>query len=449
MSLKAPIFAGRRPWFFVTLTLSCFTILAVTFSLWELVEHHYFRDLNYLTLHYMYITRGVTSSILVGIWATWFVLRERRRREEQLEESCAHYRTILDHVPEAVVLCDAGFRVAEWNEAAERLYGVPRQQMVGQVLTTVPLERWSELEEAAARAAEDQRILDKETERRTGDGGRIPVAVSYSSIPPSDSRPRLLVELAQDIRPRLRDRERLLEVEKLALMGQIAAGTAHHLNTPLTAVLLQVELLRQQPAPDGGNMTELAAIEQRVRFCQAFVQNLLRFARRPQMRRKPLALCDAIEAAATLFRPSLALKMASLHIDLHEILPCRILGDPNYLEVAFSVLISNAVDAIPREGRVYIHCSLKADHQAEVYVDDSGPGIANELLPRVFEPFFTTKPAGQGTGLGLSIARNLVQEHGGVLQLQNRERGGLRAIVSLPLLEGPAARESRREEVFG
>ena len=135
------------------------------------------------------------------------------------------------------------------------------------------------------------------------------------------------------------------------------------------------------------------------------------------------------EAAATLLRPSLSLKKASLHIDLHDLLPCRILADPNYLEVAFSVLISNAADAIPPAGSIRIHGSLKRDHQAEVYIDDSGPGILDDLRSRIFEPFFTTKPAGQGTGLGLSIARNIVEQHGGALQLQNHDGGGLRATV--------------------
>src|SRR5512134_1571171 len=88
-------------WFLVTLALSCVTILAVVFSVWELIEHRYFRDLDYTTLHYLYISRGVASSLLVGLWASWFVLRERRRREAQLERSYEHYRALLNNMPEA------------------------------------------------------------------------------------------------------------------------------------------------------------------------------------------------------------------------------------------------------------------------------------------------------------------------------------------------------------
>ena len=425
-------------WFLLTVALSCTTLLALVFALWELVERRYFRDLDYVTLHYLYITRGIASSLLIGFWATWFVLRERRLHDEQLEQSYERYRSILNNMPEAVALLDDSFRILEWNEAAEKLFGFDRGQVLGHELLTVPAERRPELREVLGRVASDQGVLDYETERRTAQGERIPVAVSYARIPPVANQPQLFVEVAQDIRPRLRMRDKLLELEKLTLMGQMAAGTAHHLNTPLTAMLLRVELLRQQ-GRDLSHSSELAAIEQRIRFCQVFVQNLLQFARRPQLQQKPILLSEVIEAVVTLFRPSLNLKRATLRFDCDEIRPCRILGDANHLEAMFSALLSNAVDAIPPGGCIHVHGCVRTDHVAEVHVDDNGPGIANALWPRVFEPFFTTKPAGQGTGLGLAIARNIAEGHKGELLLQNRAEGGMRVTVRLPLLNGAAA----------
>ena len=230
---------STRRWFLATLGLSCLTLLAAVFSLWELLEHRYFRDLDYMTLHYLYITRGITSSLLVGGWATWLVLRERRRYENQLEQSCEHYHSILSHMPEALALFDEHFRVHEWNDAAERLYGLPRHQVLGQVLPIVPPEHWAELEGTVSLISKGQRVFDEETVRLTASGEAIPVSVSYSCIPPLGKQPQLFVEAAQDVRPRLRMRDKLIELEKLTLMGQMAAGTAHHLNTPLTAILLQ------------------------------------------------------------------------------------------------------------------------------------------------------------------------------------------------------------------
>lgn len=443
--MKAGLGTASWRWFLLTVALSCTTLLALVFALWELVERQYFRDLDVVTLHYLYITRGIASSLLIGFWATWFVLRQRRLHEEQLEQSYERYRSILNNMPEAVALLDDSFRVLEWNEAAEKLFGFDRGQALEQGLLTVPAERRPELREVLGRVASDQGVLDLETERRTATGEQIPVAVSYARIPPVANQPQLFVEVAQDIRPRLRMRDKLLELEKLTLMGQMAAGTAHHLNTPLTAMLLQVELLRRQ-APDLSHSSELAAIEKRIRFCQVFVQHLLQFARRPQLQQKPLLLCEVIEAVLTLFRPSLNLKGATLRFDCQELRPCLILGDANHLEAMFSALLSNAGDAIPPGGWIRVHGGVRTDDVAEVHLDDNGPGIASALWPRVFEPFFTTKPAGQGTGLGLAIARNIAEEHKAELHLQNRAEGGMRVTVRLPLLKGGSAAVSFAKE---
>jgi len=147
-----------------------------------------------------------------------------------------------------------------------------------------------------------------------------------------------------------------------------------------------------------------------------------------------------------LFRPSLNLKRANLRFDCHELRSLRILGDTNHLEAMFSALLSNAVDAIPLGGDICVHGSVPADNVVEVHLDDNGPGIASALLPRVFEPFFTTKPAGQGTGLGLAIARNIAEEHKAELHLQNRDEGGMRVTVRLPVFKDGAAAASVAQE---
>lgn len=433
-------------WFWATLVLSCTTLLAVIFSAWELVEHRYFRSLDYATLHYLYITRGIASSLLIGLWATWFVLRERRRHEHELERSHERYQSILNNTPDAVVLFDENFRVVEWNRAAEGLYGMEQQQVLGQVLPTVPPDQWAELEDLLNRVRGGEPVLEYETERVTRTHELLPVAVSYTLMPPSAPGPQLFLEVAQDSRPRRRLRDRLLEVEKLALMGQMAAGTAHHLNTPLTSMLLQVEMLRQR-ARNTEDEGELSAIERRIRFCQTFVQNLLRFGHRAPMKRRPVRLSEVVEAAMALLQPSLSLKKAALVSDLDGILPCSVFGDANRLEVMFSALVNNAVAAIPQGGTIRIHGTANHNGSSEIHIDDNGPGIAQEALLRMFEPFFTTKPAGQGTGLGLAIARTIAEEHGGTLSLQNRREGGARATVQLPVsVEDRQARAAATQE---
>jgi PAS domain S-box-containing protein len=391
------------------------------------------------------------ATLLISVWdyvqhASWefaaffllatvagsLIRRERRLHRREVQQAHEHYRSILDNAPDAVVLFDQDFRVADWNAVAERLYGIGRDKAVGKRLATVPLERWNELRELLGRIARNQPVLDYESERLTANGGRIPVALSYTRMPAVRERPQLYLEIAQDIRERLLLRDKLLEVEKFTLMGRMAAGIAHHLNTPLTAMLLQTEMLAHR-LHGQEEKAELALIKDRIRFCQVFVRDLLCFARVPELSQKPVPLCEVIGAVAGLLRPSIALKTVSLEIDLEELQGAQIKGDSNYFGAAFSALLSNAVDAAPANGHIRISGRNDQRGAGEITIDDDGPGIPVELQASVFEPFFTTKPAGHGTGLGLATARNIVERHGGTLQLQNREGGGARASLRLPL----------------
>ncbi|MGZ4834249.1 MAG: PAS domain S-box protein, partial [Terriglobales bacterium] len=136
---------GRR-WFWATLALSSISIIALVFAFWELVENHYFRDLNYVSLHYLYISRGIASSLLLASWAAWFVLRQRRITEAELRRSRERYRGLLECSPDAVALYDPSLRVLEWNAAAERLYGFSKAEVIGNRLPSVPLDKETELE---------------------------------------------------------------------------------------------------------------------------------------------------------------------------------------------------------------------------------------------------------------------------------------------------------------
>src|SRR5512146_489538 len=120
----------ERRWFCATLILSSISIVAVVFAFWELVENHFFSELNYLQLHYLYISRGIVSSLLLSFWAAWYVLRFRRRSEEELRASRERYRGLLDASPAAMVLFDDQLQVTEWNAAAEALYGFRKAEVL-------------------------------------------------------------------------------------------------------------------------------------------------------------------------------------------------------------------------------------------------------------------------------------------------------------------------------
>lgn len=429
-------------WFWATLMLSSLSIVAVVFATWELAENHLFRDVDYVTLHALYITRGMASSLLLAAWAAWSVLHQRRRSEEELRRSWEHYRGLLEASPGAVVLYDAALRVTEWNATAERLYGFGREQVLGRPLPTVPPEKEAELRQLMGRVAAGEPVLDLETLRRDDKG--VAFEVQLSLLPFQEpSGARAFLEVTADIRERVRLRQTLLEIEKLTSMGQMAAGTAHHLNTPLAALLLRVQMMRERGhqtpcAPDLGHL------ESGLLFCQQFVRRLLEFSRRPAAQKQPEAIGHTLESVVSFLTPAILAKRASVSLDAGSADGSLVLADRNLLEALFSILLTNALDAVSEGGRIAVHCAHASAERIEIRIADDGSGVSRDALPRVFEPFFTTKGIGKGTGLGLPIARNIVLEHNGSIRLENAPARGAVAVVELPVWRSPATGQESR-----
>ncbi len=419
---------GEKQWFWATLTLSSITIVSVVFAAWELVENRYFRDANYLTLHYLYISRGIASSLVLTFWAAWFVLRQRRKGEEDLRRSNERYRGLLEDFPGGVILYDKDLRVVEWNASAERMYGYAKAEMQGHALPTVPPGKVDELREFMRRVDAGEPVLDVETTRLARTGLPFPVQLSLRPFRERD-QPVHFLEATSDIRERVRWRDAMLELEKLTSMGKMAAGTAHHLNSPLAALLLRVQLMRERAGEDA----DLERLEEGLTFCRHFVQRLLEFARMRPADKENQDLAATVESVAGFFLPVIQSKRANLTTETASARGLEVCADRNLLETVLLILLSNALDATGAGGEIHIRCLPIAGHQIEVAVSDNGPGISPDNLARVFEPFFTTKEPGRGTGLGLAIAKNFVTEHGGSIRIESEPGKGATAYLRLPL----------------
>jgi PAS domain S-box-containing protein len=417
-------------WFWVTLTLSSITIVSVVFLVWELIEDQFFRNLDYRTLHYLYITRGIASSLLLAFWAAWYVLRERRASEEQLRESREHYRRLLEASPGAVALYDRDLIISEWNAAAERLYGFSKAEALGCRLATVPPDKETELRNFLERAYKGETVIDVETRRRHKNGEILDVQLSLLPFRGITDR-NYFLEVANDIRERVRLRHALLQLEKLTTMGEMAAGTAHHLNTPLASMLLRVQMLRADAK--GSAAAEMEQLEASLRFCQQFVRRLLDFSRRPESVKQPESLSGALESVLSFLSPQLQAKRVRLNLDLAATNGDKVLVDRNQLEALFIILLSNALDAIGFDGNIAVRSAHAGPKCIEIEIADDGCGIPQEDLPRVFQPFFSTKPVGKGTGLGLALASSILQEHNGIIRLSSTPREGTTIHIELPL----------------
>ena len=217
-------------------------------------------------------------------------------------------------------------------------------------------------------------------------------------------------------------------------MGKMAAGTAHHLNSPLAALLIRVQMMEQR-AINGAVPEDLVRVPPgRVNFCRHFVGRLLEFTAPPRCR-KSRRTWDWLSNRSRISscRPSVR-NGCLCSVDVSQIRGQFVLADRNLLETLLLALLSNALDAVPPEENPD-YGKTPSSGRVEFMVRDNGCGI-DAALTTDSEPFFTTKEPGKGTGLGLAIARNVVSEHGGTIRLGERTRKGNRRDVELPTAEG-------------
>lgn len=214
--------------------------------------------------------------------------------------------------------------------------------------------------------------------------------------------------------------ERMVQSQKLESLGQLAAGVAHELNTPLGIILGYTQLMLQDFAPDSEYHEWLKIQEKHLRVCKRIVSDLLRFARTTETDKKGLKLNDVLEQVVAVVEHTFGLRKISLAREFAPDLPL-IHGDQEKLQQVFLNLLNNAHDAIGSNGKVTVATRHDSERgEVVVAVADTGSGIPPRVLPRIFDPFFTTKPVGKGTGLGLSVTFGIVKDHGGQIEVESR-----------------------------
>jgi signal transduction histidine kinase len=235
-------------------------------------------------------------------------------------------------------------------------------------------------------------------------------------------RVRLLDEAEQSVHNLRRLQTQIVQSEKLASLGQLAAGAAHEINNPLTAILGFSDLLADDPSLSEKARITAGKIRDQARRTKTLVGNLLSFARQVPVERTLLDLNTVVTNAVQLRTLDLHDTTIKIEMQLESVLPA-VRGDGNQLMQVFFNIISNAVDAMEAaDGGTLTIKTMRHRGNVVVLFTDNGPGMKEPH--RVFDPFYTTKPVGKGTGLGLSICFGIMQEHGGKIFCYNGQRGG-------------------------
>jgi two-component system NtrC family sensor kinase len=226
-------------------------------------------------------------------------------------------------------------------------------------------------------------------------------------------------------------REGLLRTERLATVGQLAAGIAHEVGNPLGAIGGFAELARAKLATGDRAVVDdfLARIAAETERIDAIVRGLLDFARPAPPQTGPVSVAAAVAAAARLATVQGRFRGVVLEVAIPEDLPPVVADERRLAQVVLNLLL-NAADAMEGRGAVTV-AARAAGGRVEIEVADTGPGIPAHLLPRVFDPFFTTKEPGHGTGLGLAVCHGIMTSIGGAIEAGPAEGGGARFLLTL------------------
>ncbi len=240
-----------------------------------------------------------------------------------------------------------------------------------------------------------------------------------------------VVELSKDITKDINIQKTMMQQEKLASIGRLAAGVAHEINNPMTTILTTAMLIQEDMEPENPVYGELQTISDETLRCRKIVSSLLDFARQSNPVKKFQDINDIILESVTLTRKQAAFQDVHIKKNLSTELPL-INVDRDQIQQALINLSLNAIEAIEGGGEISFTTRPSPGKKAvDILVRDNGKGISKEDMPRVFEPFFTTKET--GTGLGMSVTYGLIQQHGGAIRVESEIGRGTTFTITLPV----------------
>jgi two-component system, NtrC family, phosphoglycerate transport system sensor histidine kinase PgtB len=412
----------------------------------------------------------VASSDEIGELATAFNRMRRQLRETTVSK--VYVDDVVDGIADLVLVVAPDGTLRSANRAARDLLGLPPAPLGLALADCLVSPSREELEIIFRTPSSPSQPRSFELTLRTADGATVPATALASTVVDRMAGTSSQVLVARDMRETLRlleaaasaEAERrkadelarayrelaeahgqlkeaqaqLLQSGRLAAVGQMAAGIAHEINNPLSAVLTYAEVfaerLQQAGASLPPSLADADTVLQRIRAgaarCKSISDNLLSFSRQPDRRRVPVNLARVVD---------LTLELMQIRLDRSGIKLCRevperlwVLGAESSLQQVLTNLVANAMQAMGPGGTLTIRARA-GDGKADLEVADTGSGIPPEVMEHIFEPFFTTKPVGQGTGLGLFIVHGLVGELGGNISVDSQPGAGALFRVTLEL----------------
>lgn len=357
---------------------------------------------------------------------------------EELTFVRKYLEELLEHANALILVVDRDRRIVVFNKALADVTGYSRDEVLGQEVTHfLPAQEHMRVLRVVASSMRGEQVSNFETQVTSKQGQFIRISFATSSVLTATGEIEGVIAIGQDV-TRMKELEgRVLQSEKLASLGQLAASVAHEINNPMTALLTYADALLKrslgQPEAAPGDVEKFKKMVENCERVLRFTQDLVSYSRPLDEVPKPVDVRDVLLEAVGFCEHVLQKHQVEAVCDFGKV--PALLAVKGKLAQVFVNLITNACHALPPGGKVWLRTRVEAG-MARLEVEDNGSGIPLEIQHRIFEPFFTTKTHGQGTGLGLSIVANIVERHGGQVQLRSEPGKGTCFSIRMPLPDG-------------
>jgi two-component system, cell cycle sensor histidine kinase and response regulator CckA len=391
--------------------------------------------------HYVFLLSQVSLGVVAGV-----LLVERRGRHVPLDpRRQIEIRTLLDSMPEMVAIIDATGHIVDTNEAATRLFAIPREQLVGSLVSDLTRKIEAPAEKKVVRfnksivvrALAGESVLQEHREvRHPQSGTTVELLVSANPIRTERGEIQGAMLIARDVTELGHLQKRLADIERHQAIGHVAAGIAHDFNNTLQTISQAVSILQLTPDRTAADRKVfLDMIQNAVQRGAEVISRIRDYLRSGTSIVSEVDLCRLIEDSIELTRPMWQTAYITLNRELKGVPTVR--GNAADLRRVFTNLIINSVQAMPQGGSITLGCE-GTEREVHAWVKDSGPGIPADVKKRIFDPYFTTKAG--GTGLGLSGAQKILLELGGQISFQSEPGKGTQFDLILPVARQSAGK---------
>jgi PAS domain S-box-containing protein len=386
---------------------------------------------------------GYMDDIIEQIYARYSMLHQenklkqlesdRDRLASKLELNQEYLDNILHSSDSAIMIVDKSEKFIAWNKGAERIFGYSEDEILGNpssFLLPSGKKYFDELDYIKEHTMRNDQVLYLETERKTKEGKILSVKLSVSKLPSNEGEYLGRSIIIKDFTEFKKLQAQIDQSEKLAVIGQLAAGVAHEIGNPLASISSLVQILQRKSQEPFIN-EQLSNIKENIDRITRIVRELVDFSRPPSYELAIQDITDIIKTALGIVKYDKRIKKISFNTDLKDDLPKVNVAADQLLQVFINILI-NALDATEGRGQITVKSNFDKNN-IYVEISDDGCGMDDITMSKIFDPFFTTKDVGKGTGLGLSVSYGIIKRFNGEIIVESIIGKGSKFTVVIPI----------------